>query len=102
MNDYMKALYRRFFRESDCMELRQEIEETRQELRNYLDKPERRKLLRLVDAQSALQDEISLQSFTAGFRLAWGMAKELEADGLYSFEQEEERLACEQLRKKEE
>lgn len=29
-------------------------------------------------------------SFTAGFKLAWGMAKELEADGLYSFELEEE------------
>ena len=28
-------------------------------------------------------------SFTAGFKLAWGMAKELETDGLYSFDQEE-------------
>ena len=31
---------------------------------------------------------------TAGFKLAWGMAKELEADGLYSFEREEEEHIC--------
>ena len=33
-------------------------------------------------------------SFTAGFKLAWGMAKELEAGGLYSFELEEEEYIC--------
>ena len=33
-------------------------------------------------------------SFTAGFKLAWGMVKELEADGLYSFEREEEEHIC--------
>ena len=33
-------------------------------------------------------------SFTAGFKLAWGMAKELETDGLYSFDQEEEKHIC--------
>ena len=33
-------------------------------------------------------------SFAAGFKLAWGMAKELEADGLYSFEREEEEHIC--------
>jgi len=32
--------------------------------------------------------------FTAGFKLAWGMAKELEADGFYSFEREEEEHIC--------
>ena len=35
-----------------------------------------------------------LMSFTAGFKLAWGMTKELEADGLYSFEREEEEHIC--------
>ena len=32
--------------------------------------------------------------YTAGFKLAWGMVKELETDGLYSFEQEEEEHIC--------
>ena len=38
--------------------------------------------------------ESKLMSFTAGFKLAWGMAKELEADGFYSFEWEEEEHIC--------
>ena len=74
--------------------MREEIEELRQELRETLQKPERRKLLRLVDAQNLLREEISLASFMAGFKLAWGLAQELEADGLYSFEDEEEERVC--------
>ena len=42
--------------------------------------------------------EISLTSLTRPIydtiKLAWGMAKELEADGLYSFEREEEEHIC--------
>ena len=33
---------------------------------------------------------LRVMSFTAGFKLAWGIATELEADGLYSFEKEDE------------
>ena len=51
-------------------------------------------LLHLLDAQNTLLVDSTLMSFTAGFKLAWGMAKELEADGLYSFEQEEEEHIC--------
>ena len=40
-----------------------------------------------------LREETSLASFMAGFKLAWGLAQELEADGLYSFEDEEEERA---------
>ena len=39
-----------------------------------------RRLLRLLDAQNALLAESKLMSFTAGFKLAWGMAKELEEE----------------------
>ena len=66
MYDYMKALQKRFDR--------QEHSE--------------------LDAQNTLLTESTLMSFTAGFKLAWGMAKELEADGLYSFEREEEEHIC--------
>lgn len=55
--------------------------------------------MHLVDMQNLLREEISLASFTAGFKLAWGMTKELEADGLYSFDQEERECACRQLEK---
>lgn len=44
--------------------------------------------------RTALLAESTLMSFTAGFKLAWGMAKELEAGGLYSFELEEEEHIC--------
>ena len=90
----MQALHQRFFRESECADVWEEIEALRQELRETLQKPERRKLLRLVDAQNLLREETSLASFMAGFKLAWGLAQELEADGLYSFEDEEEDRVC--------
>ena len=94
MNDYMQARHQRFFREPECADVWEEIEALRQELRETLQKPERRKLLRLVDAQNLLREETSLASFMAGFKLAWGLAQELEADGLYSFEDEEEDRVC--------
>ena len=100
MNDYMQALHQRFFREPECADVREEIEDLRQELRETLQKPERRKLLRLVDAQNLLREETSLASFMAGFKLAWGLAQELEADGLYSFDDEEEQRACEASRQR--
>ena len=89
MNDYMKALYRQFFRKPDVTGLEDEIEAARQEVRDCLDKAQRRRLMDLVDAQALLREEISQASFTAGFKLAWGIAKELETDGLYPFGQEQ-------------
>ena len=93
MNDYMTALHQRFFREPDFSELEPEIEQTRQEVRDCLDQMQRRKLMQLVDAQNLLREETSLASFTAGFKLAWGIAKELEAEDLYSFDYEVEQKA---------
>ena len=94
MNDYMRALHQRFFREPDVTELEQDIEHTRQEVRDCLNKQQRRRLMYLVDTQDQLREEISLASFTAGFKLAWGLSKELEADGLYSFNAEETERIC--------
>ena len=94
MNDCMRALHQRFFREPDVSELEADIENTRQEVRDCLDKTQRRSLMHLVDSQNLLKEQISLASFIAGFKLAWGLAQELEADGLYSFEDEEEARAC--------
>ena len=93
MYDYMKALQKRFDRQPHP-ELYTQVEYAREELRQDMDAVGRRKLLRLLDAQNALLVEATLMSFTAGFKLAWGMAKELETDGLYSFEREEEEHIC--------
>ena len=93
MYDYMKALQKRFDRQSHP-DLDAQVEYAQKELRWNMDAAGRKKLLRLLDAQNALLTESKLMSFTAGFKLAWGMAKELEADGLYSFEREEEERIC--------
>ena len=93
MYDYMKALQKRLDRQEHG-ELDAQIEYAQVELRRDMDATGRGKLLRLLDAQNALLAKSTLMSFTAGFKLAWGMVKELEADGLYSFEREEEEHIC--------
>ena len=72
MYDYMKALQKRFDRQEHS-ELDAQVEYAREELRQDMDAVGRRKLLRLLDAQNALLVEATLMSFTAGFKLAWGM-----------------------------
>ena len=44
MNDYMRALHQRFYREPDFSKLEEDIESTRQEVRDCLDKMRRRSL----------------------------------------------------------
>ena len=89
MYDYMKALHLRFYREPECAQLRREIEEARQALRARLGREDKRTLLHLTDGLSLLREETALESFVSGFQLAWGIAQELEARGLYSFDVEE-------------
>ena len=93
MYDYMKALQDRFDHQEHT-ELDEQVKCAQEELQRDMDAVGRRKLLRLLDAQNALLVEAKLMSFTAGFKLAWGIAKELEADGLYSFGKEEEEHIC--------
>ena len=93
MYDYMKALQARFDKKLP-EQLVRAVQSAREEVREGMDDEKRKKLLRLLDAQNILLEEATLMSFTAGFKLAWGMARELEADGLYSFEQEEEDHIC--------
>ena len=92
MYDYMRALEDRFTPEDRNAERRQELEAYRQAVATLLDKQGKKKLLRLVDAHTAAQEEVALSSFIAGFRLAWGIATELGTDGKYSYEQEQEQI----------
>ena len=99
MYEYMRGLQRQFFKEPDFPELRQEINEIPQELTEGKAKPERRSLVKLVDLEAELRDEIPLTSFAAGFRLAWGIVAELNTEPLYSFAEEEERRMGQQQRR---
>ena len=91
MYEYFRALHQRFFREPDYKELHQQIEENRKTLAEKLTPEDRKRLLRMLDAQSSLKNEVSLESFAAGFKLAAGITKELEEDGAYSFDGEVEK-----------
>lgn len=94
MYDYMKALQKRFDRQEHG-ELDAQIDYAQVELRRDMDATERKKLLRLLDAQNTLLAESKLMSFTAGFKLAAGIAGELGAP--YSFEADEEQNAKEMI-----
>ena len=94
MYDYMKALQKRFDRQPHP-DLDAQVEYAQKELRWNMDAVGRRKLLRLLDAQNALLVESKLMSFTAGFKLAAGIAGELGAP--YSFDADEEEKAKEMI-----
>ncbi len=97
MYNYIRELHRIFNTEPDCPEQRKQADALQTELKTHLGEEERKLLLRLTDTQSILNYEISLESFAAGFRLAAGIAKELESGGLYSFDDEETERICKGL-----
>ena len=88
MYEYFRALHQRFFHEPDHLNLHEQIEENRKAWTEKLTPEDRKRLLRLLDAQSCLKNEVSLESFAAGFKLAAGITKELEEGGAYSFDGE--------------
>ena len=94
MYDYMKALQKRFDRQPHP-ELYAQVEYAQEELRRDMDATECKKLMRLLDAQNTLLVKSKLMSFTAGFKLAAGIAGELGAP--YSFEADEEQNAKEMI-----
>ena len=94
MYDYMKALQKRFYRQPHP-DIDAQVEYAHEELRRDMDAAGRGKLLRLLDAQNTLLVESKLMSFTAGFKLAAGIAGELGAP--YSFDADEEEKAKEMI-----
>lgn len=51
---------------------------TRQELERNMDKAEQKLLLRILDAQSRLKNDVSLERFAAGFKLQQGLRRSLK------------------------
>ena len=77
MNDILNQLYTRFYAPLPMGESEQEIEDCHRQLIERLDKPERKLVLRIIDAQNLMIEQRSVDSFICGFRLAWEMANEL-------------------------
>ena len=73
MHDTLKLLYDRFYTPLPMEEAEQEIETCHQQLIERLEKPERKLILRIMDAQGLIAEE----SFLCGFKLAWELAYEL-------------------------
>ena len=96
----MRALRQRFSTPYADEDMEFEQEEILQALRQGMDKPQRKLLLRLLDMESTMRDEAALNSFINGYRLANGIHRELTQVPPYSFDREEEELAVQTLIKK--
>ena len=79
MDQVLKSLYDKFYTSPTLAELEQEIETNRQQLMYRLDKPERKLLLRIIDAKDSIAADLSLDSFICGFQLAWRLANALHS-----------------------
>ena len=77
MKTLLKNLYDCFYTPPEFSEQKQEVEECHQALIKVLEKPERRLVLRIMDAQSLMAEEHSMDSFISGFELAWKLTMEL-------------------------
>ena len=73
----LKDLYNCFYIPPEFPIWKQEIEECHQALSEVLGKPERRLVLRIIDAKDRIAEDTSIDSFIAGFELAWKLSIEL-------------------------
>ena len=76
----LKGLYDCFYTPPELSEQENEVEECHKALIETLEKPERKLVLRIIDAQDFIIEQTSLDSFIAGFELAWRLSIELQND----------------------
>ena len=77
MNEMMKALYDSFYEKLPATQLEAEIERCHQELIERLEKPERKLVLQIIDNKDQIAEDLSVDSFICGFKLAWQLTTEL-------------------------
>ena len=77
MNKLLKDLYDCFYTPPELPAPKQEVEECHQALIEVLEKPERRLVLQIIDAKDRIVEDTSIDSFIAGFELAWQLSTEL-------------------------
>ena len=77
MNKTLRLLYDRFYTPLPMVESEQEVENCHRQLIERLDKPERKLVLQIIDAQNLMIEQRSVDSFLCGFQLAWELAYEL-------------------------
>ena len=78
MNELLKTLYWNLYAPYVNEEAEQELDDCHKKLVNALGKPERKLVLRIIDGKDRVADEIGLDSFIFGFKLATQLAHELK------------------------
>ena len=79
-NELLKGLYDCFYTPPELSEQKEEVTACHKALIEVLAKPERKLVLRIIDAQDSIIELTSLDSFIAGFELAWRLSIELYND----------------------
>lgn len=79
MNALLKAMYDSFYEPLPTEREKAEVQDCHQKLIEVLDKPERKLVLRIIDAKDHIAEDLSIDSFMAGFRLAWQLSSELNS-----------------------
>ena len=94
MPEYLRALHERFTTVSpEATKTKRERDRILARLRGRLDRSQRVLLLHLLDLEDDLRDQVSLDSFLSGIRLARGIEQELSEIPPYSFDGENEEQA---------
>ena len=78
MAELLKTLYWNLYTPYVNEEAEQELDDCHKQLIDVLGKPERKLVLQIIDGKDRLADEIGLDSFIFGFKLATQLAHELK------------------------
>ena len=78
MNELLKTLYWNLYTPNENQEAERELDDCHNQLVEVLGKPERKLVLRIIDGKDRRADEIGLDSFIFGFKLATQLAHELK------------------------
>ena len=78
MTELLKTLYWNLYTPYENQETKQELDDCHKQLIDVLGKPERKLVLRIIDGKDRLADEIGLDSFIFGFKLATQLTHELK------------------------
>ena len=78
MENLLRTLYWNLYTAYENQETEQELDGCHKQLIDVLGKPERKLVLRIIDGKDRLADEIGLDSFIFGFKLAIQLAHELK------------------------
>ena len=78
MENLLRTLYWNLYTPYSNEETEQELDDCHKQLIDVLGKPERKLVLRIIDGKDRLADEIGLDSFIFGFKLATEIAYELK------------------------